>query len=387
MVSQTPGPAKTAGPRSNSSIEVHSPLKGPELTIVIPTFNERENVGELIRRLEDCLPDCAWEAVFVDDDSPDGTGETVREFAARDHRVRCIQRVGRRGLSTACIEGMLSSSAPFLAVIDGDLQHDERLLPEMLESLQHEDVDIVVGSRYLDGGGVGNWERSRALISRWATRLSRVVLREALTDPMSGFFMVRREAFQAAVRDLSGIGFKILLDIFASSPTQLRFRELPYEFRSRLAGESKLDNQVAWEYGMLLLDKLIGHIVPVRFFVFALIGSLGALVHLFVQAVLIELLGLAFVVSQVVATLIAMTFNFSVNNVLTYRDVRLRGWAWVRGLLSFVLACSVGVVANVGFASYIFTLDARWVVAAVAGIAVGVVWSYVITRIYTWKRV
>jgi dolichol-phosphate mannosyltransferase len=386
MAIQTPALSGMPGARSKPSAVSQGPLGGPELTLVVPTFNECDNVAELIRRLDQALPERAWEVVFVDDDSPDGTCDVVREYAARDHRVRCLQRVGRRGLATACIEGLLSSSAPFLAVIDGDLQHDEALLPQMLDALKQGDVDIVIGSRYADGGGIGGWERSRALISRFATRLSRMVLREALTDPMSGFFMIRREAFHAAVRDLSGIGFKILLDILASSPEPLRFRELPYKFGSRQKGESKLDEQAAWEYGMLLVDKLVGRFVPVRFVFFSLVGSLGVLVHLFVQAVLIEGFALAFVTSQVIATLIAMTFNFYLNNILTYRDIRLRGWAWVRGLLSFILACSIGVVANVGIASYIFTLDSRWVLAAIAGIAVGVVWNYVITRIYTWKR-
>jgi len=358
----------------------------PELTVVVPTFNERDNIVELIRRLEAALPGCAWEVVFVDDDSPDQTSERVRELAARDYRVRSIQRIGRRGLASACIEGMLSSSAGYLAVIDGDLQHDETLLPRMLEELRGGAIDIAVGSRYVEGGGVGDWEASRAKISRLATRLSRFVVRQELTDPMSGFFMMTRAAFHDAVRDLSGVGFKIMLDLFASSPRPLRYVELPYEFRSRGAGQSKLDNQAAWEYGMLLLDKLIGHIVPVRFVAFTLVGSLGVIVHLATQALLFEGLELEFVPSQAVATLVAMTFNFALNNVLTYRDMQLRGWQWLRGWLSFSLACSVGAIANVGIASYIFSLDAQWVLAAIAGILVGAVWNYAVTMVYTWRK-
>ncbi|MFQ5634794.1 MAG: glycosyltransferase, partial [Gammaproteobacteria bacterium] len=280
----------------------------PELTVVVPTFNERDNVTDLISRLEAGLAGCAWEVVFVDDDSPDRTAELVREIAARDHRVRGIQRIGRRGLSSACIEGMLSSSAPYLAVIDGDLQHDETLLPRMLDELQTADIDIVVGSRYLAGGGVGNWESSRAAISRMAPRLSRVVVRQELTAPLSGFFMIRGEAFRGCVRELSGVGFKIMLDLFASSPRPLRFVELPYDFRRRDAGVSKLDNQAAWEYGMLLIDKLVGHLVPVRFVAFTLVGSLGVVVHLATQALLFEGLKLGFVPSQALATLTAMSF-------------------------------------------------------------------------------
>jgi dolichol-phosphate mannosyltransferase len=359
---------------------------GPDLTIVVPTFNERANIGELVNRLDECLAGYAWEVLFVDDDSPDKTSSLARELARRDHRVRVIQRMGRRGLSTACIEGLLSSSAPYLAVIDGDLQHDESLLPQMLEQLAGDEFDIAVGSRYIDGGSVGDWDASRAAMSRLATRLGKLVIRQKLSDPMSGFFMIRGEAFHRTVRNLSGVGFKILLDLLASSPQPLRCVELPYEFRARHAGASKLDNQAAWEYCMLLLDKLVGHIVPVRFVAFTLVGSLGVVVHLLVQTLLINGLEIGFVASQATATGIAMTFNFAVNNVLTYRDVRLRGWQWLRGWLSFSLACSVGAVANIGIAAYIFRLDAQWVLAALAGIMIGAVWNYAVTMVYTWKK-
>jgi dolichol-phosphate mannosyltransferase len=237
---------------------------GPELSIIVPTFNERENVVELTDRLRQCLEHRSWEVIFVDDDSPDATADRVREIAADDCRVRCIQRIGRRGLSSACIEGMLATSAPYLAVLDADLQHDERLLPKMLDTLKQDEADIVVGSRYAPGGDIGDWDRGRARISRLATRLSRGLVPKDLTDPMSGFFMMRRSVFVGTVRQLSAIGFKILIDLFASFPQPLRFKELPYRFRRRHAGESKLDSVAAWKYVMLLLDKHIARCIPVR---------------------------------------------------------------------------------------------------------------------------
>ena len=359
-------------------------VPGAELSIIVPTFNERENVAELIQRLGKCLVSCSWEVIFVDDDSPDGTSDFVRRHAQRDSRVRCVQRLGRRGLSSACVEGMLASSAPYLAVIDGDLQHDEKLLLPMLQILKSTEEDVVIGSRYVTGGGVGAWDLSRAHMSRCATWFSQLILRADLKDPMSGFFMIRREAFSAAVRDLSEIGFKILLDLFASSPRPLRFREMPYEFRTRQAGESKLDHRAKWDYGMLLLDKLIGHLVPVRFIAFALVGGLGVVVHLIALTLLFKGFDAGFVASQVVATLIAMTTNFILNNIFTYRDARLTGWRWVRGWISFMLACSLGTLANVGIATYLFEKNAGWTVAAVAGIAIGAVWNYATTMMYTW---
>jgi dolichol-phosphate mannosyltransferase len=281
---------------------------------------------------------------------------------------------------------MLASSAPYLAVMDGDGQHDETLLPAMLETLCGGDVDVVVASRYTQGGGLGDWARSRAAISRFATRVSRSLVRADLSDPMSGFFMITRSAFEKCAYRLSGLGFKILLDLFASSPHQLRLRELPYTFRQRESGQSKLDSQAAWDYGMLIMDKFIGRFVPVRFVAFCFIGAMGVGVHLSVLLLLYKLLGTGFISGQAAATFAAMVFNFYFNNLITYRDRRLKGWRWFVGLLTFTLACSIGAVANVGVAAYIFSRHAAWLPASLAGIAIGAVWNYAVTMTYTWKR-
>lgn len=357
-----------------------------ELAVIVPTFNERDNISEVVSRLEQCLQGEAWEVIFVDDDSPDGTAARVREIARQHPRVRCLQRIGRRGLSSACVEGMLASSAPYLAVMDADCQHDERVLPHMLDILRAGDTDVVVGSRYTDGGGIGGWNASRAKMSRLATRLSRAVMKQNLSDPMSGFFALRRDVFELAVRDLSNIGFKILLDLIASSPQPLRLRETPYTFRNRHAGESKLDSQAMWGYLMLLADKLIGHIVPVRFVAFGLVGTIGVFVHFAVLSTLFREMAVPFRYSQAAATIAAMVGNFALNNALTYRDMRLKGWQWIKGLVTFGLSCSLGALANVGIASYLFKRDTSWALAALAGIVVGAVWNYAVTAFYTWTE-
>ncbi len=359
---------------------------GPELSVIVPTFNERDNIGELIGRLVVCLEGRSWEVVFVDDDSPDGTADLVREYAAADSRVRCLQRIGRRGLSSACVEGMLATTAAYLAVIDADLQHDERLLPQMLDTLKQGDTDIVVGSRYAPGGDIGDWDARRARMSRLAMRLSRVLVPAELTDPMSGFFMMRRSVLDDSVRNLSAIGFKILTDVFASFPRPLRFKELAYRFRVRRAGESKLDSVTAWDYVMLLLDKLVGHWIPVRFLAFSIVGAMGVAVHFAVLTLVFQGMHRGFIAGQAAATLGAMTFNFAVNNVLTYRDMRLRGARWLRGWASFVLACSIGGFANLGVASTVYGLGRGWFPAAIAGILVGAVWNYAVTMMLTWGR-
>jgi dolichol-phosphate mannosyltransferase len=359
---------------------------GPELTVVIPTLNERDNVGLLVELLDAVLNTVDWEVIFVDDDSPDGTSERIREISRRDRRVRCLQRIGRRGLATACIEGAMATSAPYIAVMDADMQHDEKLLPQMLMILKSEPVDLVVGSRYVAGGGIGEWDAGRAKMSNVAARLSRIICKAEIADPMSGFFMLRREVLEAALRRLSGQGFKILLDILASSPRPLRFRELPYEFRERQRGESKLDTLVAWEYMMLIADKLIGHVVPVRFALFAFVGGTGLLIHMAVLWFALTVAGAAFDPAQASAAVVAMTSNFFINNLFTYRDRRLRGLALLRGLFIFYAICALGTIANVGIAGYIFSRNEVWWLAGLAGVAVGSVWNYAVSSVFTWKQ-
>ena len=359
---------------------------GPELTLVIPTLNERDNIRPLVHLLDAALEAVSWEVIFVDDDSPDGTAERIREIGRRDRRVRCLQRLGRRGLTTACIEGALAASATYIAVMDADMQHDENLLPQMLAMLKSDSADLVVGSRYVAGGGIGELDAARANMSAFATRLSRIICKAEIADPMSGFFMLRRDVLEGALRRLSGQGFKILLDILASSPRSLRIRELPYNFRERQHGESKLDTLVAWEYMMLIVDKLIGHIVPVRFALFAFVGGIGLLIHMSILWLGLTVAGGAFNLAQTSATILAMTANFFINNLFTYRDRRLRGLAVLRGLFTFYAICSLGAVANVGIAGYVFSRNEVWWLAGLAGIVVGSVWNYAISSVFTWKQ-
>lgn len=353
-----------------------------ELCIVIPTLNERENIPLIVERLNRVLERVVWEVIFVDDDSPDGTADAVRALARQQSNIRCLQRIDRRGLASACIEGMLASSAPYLAVMDGDLQHDEALLPRMFEKIKAERLDVVIASRHVVDGSIGNFEASRVAISNFATRLSRLVVKADLTDPMSGFFIIERSAFDGAMRRLSGQGFKILLDLFASTPRPFAFAELPLHFRERVHGESKLDAVVAWEYLMLLLQKLLGPAVPVRFLLFSLIGGLGVGVHLTTLWTMLHTT--YFATAQATATVVAMTFNFLLNNLFTYRDRRLKGWRILSGLGSFYAVCGLGAVANVGIAASIAGAHSWWL-AGLAGAAVSAVWNYAMSSIFTWS--
>ena len=356
-----------------------------DLTIVVPTFNERENVEELIRKIDAALTGIDWEIVFVDDDSPDGTAELVFRINHDDPRVRGIKRIGRRGLSSACIEGICSSSASNIAVMDADLQHDETALPAMLKMLNQDDLDLVVGSRFTSGGSTGGLPSTRVKMSKFATFLGTKLLGVKTTDPMSGFFMLRRSFFYDVAHDLSGKGFKILLDIFASSRRDVRFGEVPYEMRAREHGESKLDMVVLWEYLLLLLEKSIGKLIPVRFIFFVMIGLFGSLIHLAVLLSCYSVLEKSFLVSQSVAVAVAMTVNFFFNNLFTYSDRRLRGLRMLRGLVIFYLSCASGAAINIAIASYLYDHGIHVALAGLLGAGVGAVWNYTLSTQFAWK--
>ena len=354
------------------------------LSVVIPTYKERGNVAELIKRLDRTLGAVAWEAVFVDDNSPDGTADAVKEIAARDPRIRCLRRVGRRGLAGACIEGMLSSCATYVAVMDADLQHDERILPEMLAKLQTGKFDLVAATRYVEGGSAGSFSEGRGKISRIATRLTRRILGTSLSDPMSGFFMMRRDAFDAVAGRLSPAGFKILLDIVTAS-TGLRIADQAFVFRNRHEGESKFNVQIGLEFIGLLLAKLSNGVLEPRFIFFALVGAIGIAVNLAVLNVALLAWPVSFVLAKSVATFFAMVSNFLLNNGLTYRDRRLRGWGMLSGFIGFCLIGAVGAVTDVGLAAQLYAGREVWWVAGLAGAVMGVLWNYAMSSMFIWR--
>ena len=357
------------------------------VTVVIPTFRERENIPLVLARLDALLGEFNWEVVFVDDDSDDGSADVLLQLSRTHPRMRAIRRIGRRGLASACLEGMASSSAEVFAVMDADLQHDEKILPEMLAAFREDPaLDLAVGTRYTGGGGFSNWPKHRQLVSQFATVIEKSILRTPLSDPMTGFFALRRELFEETVRNMTGKGFKILLDIVLSTRRKLRTREFPYEFRAREHGESKLDVVVGLEYLYLLVDKTIGRLVPVSFVLYILAGLSGLLLHLVILGLLFRGAGFHFVNAQICATVVAMVSNFLVNNAVTFRSRRLKGFLLAVGLTAYMAICGLGAIVNVRFADYLFEHAIHWWFAGAAGALIGAVWNYAVSTqiVWTW---
>jgi dolichol-phosphate mannosyltransferase len=374
----------TEGPRAVGA-GMSGVAPAPELSVIVPAYNERDNVPLMVDLLRRTLQGVSWEVIFVDDNSPDGTAAAVRAIGAADGRVRCIRRIGRRGLAGACIEGILSSQARYVAILDADMQHDETLLVPMLERLRKGDVDVVVGSRYIPGGSADSFTSKRRFMSRLSHVAAHMITKVDLSDSGSGFFMIRRDAVEALAPRLSSQGFKLLLDIMTTARGTLRPAELPYTFRQRQHGESKLDAHIILDFAALLVAKLTNDAISFRFLMFCFVGLTGVVIHMSALQVAVEMLGLRFAAAQVAATVLAVCWNFVLNNMLTYRDQRLSGWRFVTGLLRFQLICAVGAISNVGAAAWIYDYNDNWWLAGLGGALMSAVWNYVVSAAFVWR--
>lgn len=359
-----------------------------ELSIVVPTYNEKHNISKLVERMNIVLDNVNWEIIFVDDDSPDGTADEVRKFAQNNSNIRIIHRINRRGLSSACIEGVMSSSAQYVAIMDANLQHDESILPEMLQAVKNNGYNISVGSRFIKGGSASNGlNRTRQIGSSFAIWLSKLVLNPVqLNDSMSGFFLFKRYLFVKYARCLSGKGFKILLDFCCCAKHEIRLKEIGYDMRSRYSGASKMDYKVVIEYLILLLEHSIGRIIPLRFIFFVAVGASGLIFHVINLFVLYKKFQYNFYTSQLVSTFLSMNSNFFINNSLTYRDKKLKGKKLILGLLSFILICSIGMYVNLTIACRLSTVGINWILSGILGAGISAVWNYAVSSTLTWKK-
>lgn len=386
---------------SEAAVRAVSPQAKPlELAVVLPTYNERKNIATMIERLDKALAGIAWEAIYVDDNSPDGTSDEARRLSLSDPRVRCIQRIGRRGLASAAIEGMCSTAAPIVAVMDADHQHDPALLPGMLKAVASGEYDLAYASRFAEGASTEAWGRpDRVKASGFANRIANKVTGVELTDPMSGFFMLRTQTLRADAHRLSGVGFKILLDILATVDTPLRVKEFPLNFAARAEGESKLDQTVVFEFLVGLYDKWLGRIIPTRFALFGTVGAMGVVVQLAVLWTMLHVVfgerfvygnwseSTTFNIANTIAALVAMTFNFVLNNELTYSDKRLRGFApLMRGWAQFALTCSLGLLTNIGSAAVLKTIGIHDVLAVITGVLLASVFNFALSSKFVWGK-
>lgn len=359
------------------------------LCVVLPTYNEIDNIGHVIGDIASHdVKGRVKRLIFVDDNSSDGTAGFIKSFKdATPFDIVCLERIGRMGLSSAIAEGIMAADTDLVAVMDCDGQHRAQDLFAMLDTAVATDADIVIGSRFKDVRSQDSHGGLRDRLSKTGIRLANFLLGHDLSDPLTGFFIIKRAGFRDVARLASGSGFKILLDyLFYYRNRPIRLEEVQITFEPRHGGESKLDSRILLEFADQLINRLSQGLIPERFFFFALTGALGVAVHMLTAYVLLALAGLPFRTAIMGATLTAMVFNFSLNNRITFRRFRLRGLAWFRGLAGFILVCSVGAAANVGVAGYLNDHDNSWQISALAGVIVGTVFNFVLSRHFVWKN-
>ena len=355
----------------------------PQVSVVVPTYNEAANVRMIYEGLAQALAGCAWELVVVDDDSPDCTADAVRALGRQHDNVRCIQRVQERGLCSAVHWGVQAAHGDVIVVMDGDLQHEPALIPKMLEALQS-GHDIVSGSRFMQGDAPG-LSGLRRRLSDWGNRLTNRFLGTTLSDPLSGFFATSRRLFLESIPEMQADGFKVFFDLVYHN-RKVTIHELPFEFQRRRHGESKLQLYVLWLLACDIVSKLSRGMLPPRLVSFVGVGLIGSIFHFSVLYASMGM-GAVFWVAQTIATVVAMVFNFTINNVLTYSDDRLRGPAFYKGLLLYSLIASVGIVANVSTAQITYLrLHGHTFIAATTGLVIDVIWRFVVSNRLIWGR-
>jgi dolichol-phosphate mannosyltransferase len=356
----------------------------PQLSVVVPTYNEAGNIPMIYDGLAQALAGHAWELVVVDDDSPDGTADAVRALARQHDNVRCIQRVQERGLASAVHWGVQAAHGEVIVVMDGDLQHEPTLIPKMFEALQA-GHDIVSGSRFLEGGAEKGLSQRRRRLSDWGNRLTNRFLGTTLSDPLTGFFATSRRLFLDSIPQMQADGFKVFFDLVYHN-RHVTIRELPFEFQRRQHGESKLDLYVLWLLACDIASKLSRGMLPPRLISFVGVGLIGSIFHFSILYACMDF-GAVFWLSQAIATVVAMVFNFTINNILTYSDDRLRGGAFYKGLLLYSLIASIGIVANVSTAQIAYLqLHGHTFIAATTGLAIDVIWRFVVSNRLIWGR-
>ena len=365
-------------------------LNKSKLTVVIPTFNEVENIPMILKKIENTLKNVTFEIIFVDDNSNDGSIEKIRELELEKRNISLLHRIGRRGLSGACIEGMLAAKSGLVAIIDCDLQHDDTKLIDMLEKFDNQkNLDLVIGSRHNDTGkSKDGFNTIRKLGSDFAIFLTKKLLRIQTTDPMSGFFMVKKKSLLQIINKLQPNGFKILADIIACSnrnPKKWEITEVGYEFKKRTSGQSKMSLIVILEFLGLILSHLSRGLLSIRFILFGMVGLSGVFVQLFTTFLCLNLSIQPYVIAHSIGVFMAMTSNYYFNNLLTYKDRSLAGSSFFKGLLSFYLICSAGALANIAIAKLFFDYTEIWVLSSLMGAILGAVWNFIFSSIFTWK--
>ena len=362
-------------------------VEKPKCSIVLPTYNEANNIkiiiNELIKLLE---KNYVYEIIVIDDNSPDHTWRIVEEEYINYQNIFCFRRIKKRGLSSAIVDGFMLSKFNNMIVLDSDLQHDLKIIPNIIDKLSN-NFDLVIGSRYINNDSMKDWNFFRRLLSQFATKISNFIQDSITTDPMSGFFGIKKKLFLEVVNQLDIKGYKILLDIVAVLKNKKNFKniDIPYKFKERIYGESKLTGEILIESLDLIYSKLFGSILPVNFIKFITVGSFGALIHFSILFFLYKFLDYSYSFALICSIEFSIIFNYFLNNIWTFRFVKLFGKQNLIGLIKFNLFSGIGGIIAYLVSQNLYNLDFNWVISSLLGAIVASLWNYNLNKIMTWR--
>lgn len=363
---------------------INSSEGGFVLSIVIPTFNERENVEIISERISQTMGSIPYEILFVDD-SIDDTPEFLEKISKNDPRIRYIHREIRGNLATAVVLGIEQSVGELITVMDADLQHPPELLAEMMKAMT-DDVDIVIPSRFVPGGNDGGLKGIRKFMSWFARVSGQIVLSDLrnVTDPTGGFFMFRRRVVEGV--KLKPIGWKIMIEILVRGHYG-KIAEIPYAFSPREHGDSKFSFKEQINYGLHLLRLLKDSPKDRRFFLFAIVGGLGVVVNMIIYMILLQIAAMSPGISSMIAGTLTIFFNFALNKTLTWRD--RKGTPVFKSLVKYIIVSVIGIAINVGVVIILIRmLSSVFLIAYIAqllGIAAATLWNYVVNNKWTFR--
>ncbi len=350
-----------------------------KISVIVPTYNERENLEELFERIDKSLKNYEYEIVVVDDDSPDRTWEFAQRLSER-YSVKVIRRSDEKGLSSAVIRGFEEAEGDVFVVMDADLQHPPEVIPELLKAIE-DGADIAIASRYVPGGGVKNWYWYRRLISKGAIAIGRLALPKIrnVKDPVSGFFALKREVVEGV--QLNPVGFKILMEVLIKG-NYGKVAEVPFTFGLRKAGESKLGgktmlNYIRHVYRLMRWEGELDRLIK-----FTLVGLSGVFVNEGFLWAFVNFLGWDKILANIPATELAILNNFTWNDLWTFRDLKRRP-LWKR-LTSFHIAALTGAVVQWALYAGLVYMGLYYLVANLIGIALSFIVRFLVNRHVTW---
>jgi len=372
----------------------------PTLTVIVPTYNEAENIPILIKLLQDRLADFDYEVVIVDDDSPDQTWRVALDAVTDDHRFSVIRRTSDRGLSAAVLTGMSMASGSVMVVMDGDLQHDPAAIPALVSKIIDDGAEVCVASRAVEGGSYGEFSSRRRFVSWVGAQMAHLFLQASVTDPMSGFFAISRQRYDAVVNLVNPRGFKILLEFLARGPRPV-VAEVGYRFGNRIHGTTKLTGSVVVAYLIALIELSVGRFISATFTAYCLVGLVGLTVRSGVQWLLsVGLLGAAVHPrwAVVLAVQLSIISNYALNNAFTFTSRRHRGWSRVGGLIRFQIVSIYGLFVHAGAMALLVDHsrdEGAWGVAElwsihrswpfIIGLGMAMIGNYYLNTTVTWR--